>query len=161
MAEKNELIQEYIWIGIIIAMLTTFLVILGYVSEAKGFDTPSSAVTCDVRQVREGEVITPGVKEVAPGIYEVNLKARMWAWIPNSIEVVNPKKIIFRVTSEDVVHGFQIVGTPVNFMVFPGYIAEIQWEVPEDFEGTYLFVCNEYCGLGHDTMWGQLIIKRE
>ena len=149
---------EYVWIALIVIMLTSFLAILGYASIKEGFSTPQDVVTCDIRKL--DEQITPGVREVAPGVYEVNITGRMWAWEPSEIVLKNPKKVIFRVTSADVQHGFEIVGTNVNFMVFPGYIAEITWYPPEDMEGEFLIVCNEYCGLGHQNMYGKLIIER-
>ncbi len=157
-AEKQAEKLEYIWIGLIIVMLTSFLAILGYAAIAKGFTTPEDVVTCDVRKL--DEQITPGIREVAPGVYEVNITARMWAFIPNEIVLENPQKVIFRITSADVQHGFEIVGTNVNVMVFPGYIAEVTWYPPEDMEGEYLILCNEYCGLGHQDMYGKLVIVR-
>lgn len=160
MVEKKELYMEYVWIAIIIAILASFAIVMVYISEAKGYDTPSSAVTCNVRSLREGEVLQPGVKEVAPGVYEVTLIARQWQWMPNKIVLENPNKIIFKISSEDVIHGFEIAGTPVNFMIFPGYIAEIEWIPPKTLEGTFTFLCNEYCGLGHDSMYGELVIVR-
>lgn len=149
---------EYAWVALVVIMLTIFLGILGYAVIGEGYSAPEDAVTCNVKKLEEQ--ITPGVKEVAPGVYEVNIVARMWAWQPNEIVLENPKKVIFRITSADVQHGFEIVGTNVNFMVFPGYIAEITWYPPNDAEGEYLIVCNEYCGLGHQNMYGKLIIVR-
>ena len=149
---------EYAWIAIIIVMLTSFLGIVGYAVVKRGYSTPQDVVTCNVRKLTQA--ITPGVREVAPGVYEVNITARQWAWTPGEIVLRNPKKVIFRLTSADVVHGFEVVGTNVNFMVFPGYIAEVTWYPPEDAEGEYLIICNEYCGLGHHNMYGKLVIVR-
>ncbi len=149
---------EYVWIGIVVAMLAGFTLILAYASEAKGYGTPDSAVTCDVKKLEEQ--ITPGIRQLGPGIYEVNLVGAQWSWNPNRIVLENPKKIIFRITSADVLHGFEIVGTSVNVMVMPGYIAEVEWIPPEDLEGDLLIVCNEYCGLAHHQMKATLTIVR-
>jgi cytochrome c oxidase subunit 2 len=66
-----------------------------------------------------------------------------------------------RITAPDVIHGFQIAGTNVNVMVFPGYIAEITWKVPANMPpGKYLVVCNEYCGAGHQNMYTILEIRK-
>ena len=56
----------------------------------------------------------------------------------------------FRITSPDVLHGFQIVGTNVNLTVAPGYVSEATTTFREP--GEYLVVCNEHCGLGHHNM---------
>ena len=72
----------------------------------------------------------------------------------------NPKKVIFKVTSMDVQHGFEIAGTNVNFMVIPGYIATVTWTPPPNAEGVFLVVCNEYCGVGHQDMYAFIKIER-
>ena len=158
MPARSEMVLEYVWIGVIVAMLASFAGTLLYVGETMGIWTPENAVTCDVKRLEE--YIEPGVREIAPGVYEVNIIGRQWAWIPSKIVLQDPRKVIFRVTSADVIHGFEIVGTPVNVMVLPGYIAEVTWIPPRDLNGTLLIVCNEYCGIGHDRMVAELVIVR-
>jgi cytochrome c oxidase subunit 2 len=64
--------------------------------------------------------------------------------------------VTFRLTSADVIHGFQIVGTNANAMAIPGYVS--QFTVTFDEPGEYLVVCNEYCGLLHHNMTGKVIV---
>jgi len=73
------------------------------------------------------------------------------------VRVPAGRRIRFRVTSPDVLHGFQIVGTNVNVTVAPGYISEVETTFAKP--GTYLIVCNEYCGLGHHLMQGSVIVE--
>ncbi|GEM_PF-2094738 len=70
----------------------------------------------------------------------------------------NPKKITFRITSADIIHGFQIVSASINVMIFPGCFTIITWIPPEDAKGEFLIVCNEYCGT--NVMYAKLIIER-
>ena len=51
----------------------------------------------------------------------------------------------------------QILITNAATMVVPGYISEVNTSFPKP--GTYSFLCNEYCGLGHDSMWSRLIVQ--
>jgi cytochrome c oxidase subunit II len=67
--------------------------------------------------------------------------------------------VTFRVTSTDVVHGFQIVGSNANTMVIPGYVS--QFTTVFDTPGEYLIVCNEYCGTAHHVMSATLIVEGE
>ena len=92
-----------------------------------------------------------GVFEKPDGSVEVRLLGLMYGYLPAEIEVPAGVKVTFRVTSVDVVHGFQIVGTNVNTMVVPGYVSQLSstFETP----GEYLVVCNEYCGVGHHAMY--------
>ena len=67
------------------------------------------------------------------------------------------RPVTFRLTSADVIHGFEIVGTNGNTMVVPGYVS--QFTTTFRTPGEYLIVCNEYCGLMHHGMVGKVIVK--
>ena len=62
-------------------------------------------------------------------------------------------KIIIRATSADVLHGLFIQGTTVNTMLVPGFIAiaETRFSAP----GEHAVPCHEFCGVGHQGMWGR------
>lgn len=155
---SRELFTEKIWVIMIITTLVGFTLILGFLAQAFSYTGPSAV--CPVKYVELKEKIKPGVKQLSLGVYEVTVIGRQWAWTPNNITLENPRKIIFKVASEDVLHGFEIVGTNVNVMVIPGYVAVITWNPPENMEGTYIILCNEYCGIGHQSMYGTLTIVR-
>jgi cytochrome c oxidase subunit II len=81
----------------------------------------------------------------------------MFTYNPNEIHVPAGKPVTFRLTSVDVTHGFQIVGTNGNTMIVPGYVS--QFTTTFDQPGEYLIVCNEYCGTGHHLMSAKLIVE--
>jgi cytochrome c oxidase subunit 2 len=85
--------------------------------------------------------------------------AMMFAFENAEIRVPAGRPVTFRVTSTDVTHGFQIVGTNGNTMVVPGYISQFTTVFRDP--GEYLIVCNEYCGLGHHIMSAKLIVEPE
>jgi len=147
---------EKIWVGIVIAILTLFLLTLAY-SVTIGYNPPNSGALCLPADL---EKFIPGVIEREPGVYEVNILSKQYYFDPFKITLKNPKKVIFRITSTDVIHGFAIIGTNVNVMVFPGYFTIVTWEPPQNAQGEYLIICNEYCGTYHSTMYGKLIIER-
>jgi len=62
--------------------------------------------------------------------------------------------VTFYVTSRDVIHGFEVVGTNANTMVVPGEVSDITVETDEPQE--YGLLCNEYCGAGHHVMEGKV-----
>lgn len=104
-----------------------------------------------------GEFAPPGVATAADGRVTVSLRAEFYVFRPEQVRVPAGVPVTFRVTSPDVLHGFQIVGTNVNLTVAPGYVSEATttFETP----GEYLVVCNEYCGLGHHLMQGTVIVE--
>lgn len=149
--------KEMIWILIVIAILATFSTSL-VLALSYNYNVPKDyeLIACP------GGIpsFQKGIKEVEPGVYEVNILASKWFFDPYKIVLKNPKVIKFVITSADLTHGFLIVGTNVNAMVLPGYQTVITWHVPQDFSGEFLIICNEYCGTGHSTMYGILVIER-
>lgn len=157
MGLRGEAVYEYTWLGLMAIVLLAFFAALSYYSFLRGIDPVSHAEPL-VEAV--AEELRPGVVEVEPGVYEVTIEARQFAFIPSRIELRDPEVVRFKVYSADVIHGFQIVGTNVNAMVMPGYVASFTWEPPEELEGRLLIICNEYCGVGHHLMMGELVIVR-
>lgn len=103
-----------------------------------------------------GEFSVPGVSRTDQGV-RVSMRAEMYTFLPALVRVPAGVPITFRVTSPDVLHGFQIVGTNVNLTVAPGYVS--QATTTFDTPGKYLVVCNEYCGLAHHAMHGTVVVE--
>ena len=97
------------------------------------------------------------VKKIDDGLYEIYLVAGMWTFDPEEIEIPSGSTVDFYLTSKDVVHGFHINEKGVNMMAIPGTINKITTKFEE--AGTYRFVCNEFCGKGHQNMMGRIIVK--
>ena len=64
-----------------------------------------------------------------------------------------PIKLIM--TSEDVIHSFWVPEFRVKMDVLPGRYTSMWFEV--DRVGTYRIFCNEYCGVEHSLMSGNVI----
>jgi cytochrome c oxidase subunit 2 len=62
-------------------------------------------------------------------------------------------------SAADVLHGFALVGGGINYnlQLVPEHAFGVEL-LPEE-PGTYLVVCNEYCGLGHQNMKGRIIVE--
>ena len=94
--------------------------------------------------------------------YDAYVVAKQFAFNPGTVdplEVPEGSTVTFYITSEDVVHGFELAGTNVNTMAIPGQIAEFTVEFDE--QGTYGIVCHEYCGAQHHNMAGQVAVVNE
>ncbi|MEB3778915.1 MAG: hypothetical protein GSR85_01590 [Desulfurococcales archaeon] len=156
--ERQEIVYEYIWIVMVIAIVTGFAASIAYYGFALDLNPVCNATPIDVGAAKTE--FKAGVENLGGGVYKVRILAGQFFWIPNKIVLENPKRVEFEITSQDVVHGFHVVGTSVNVMVIPGYVAQFTWYPPNDAEGTYLIVCTEYCGVGHDLMKATLEIKR-
>ncbi len=119
---------------------------------------PSHVETIDPAQVfTDARFAERGVTTNADGSVVVTAVALMYSFLPNEIRVPPGTPVTFRLTSPDVIHGFQIAGTNGNTMIVPGYVS--QFTTVFDTPGEYLIVCNEYCGLGHHGMYATLIVE--
>ena len=118
---------------------------------------PSHLETIDPASVfTDPRFATPGVTINPDGSATVVGIAQMFVFMPQEIRVPAGRPVTFRMTSTDVIHGFQVVATNGNAMVVPGYVTEFT----TTFEpGSYLIACNEFCGLGHHVMQARLIAE--
>ena len=151
-------LYEKIWMYAAAGIIVVFLAAMGYTTVGRAMQPPSHVETIDPASVRTDEEFgSPGVTLHEDGTATVVIQAFMFAFLPLEIRVPRGRDITFRMTSPDVIHGFQIVQTNGNTMVVPGYVS--QFTTRFDRAGEYLIVCNEYCGVGHHVMSATLIVE--
>ncbi|WP_226581888.1 cytochrome c oxidase subunit II [Halobacillus litoralis] len=142
---------EKIWLVFGIAALVLFLSVVGVSAFHQGHTPSGGHMRVDPEKVRETAPFNQtGLRQKEDGTYEVVMIAQAFGYDPGKIQVPAGEQVTFTATSEDVVHSFSIVGTNVNMMVVPGQVNHKAHTFDEP--GTYLVVCNEYCGSGHHFM---------
>lgn len=150
-AERNWML-----VGLVVLLLFAGAVAIGALGT--GFELPGMQMRVDPRTVAsEGEFANPGLREIAPGVYEAYLVSRQFAFEPREISVPMGSTVTFYVTSVDVQHGLKIQDTNVNLQVVPGYVSTLTATFDEP--GVYPFICSEFCGLGHAGMFGQVLVE--
>ncbi len=149
---------ERIWIGAGIVMLAFFLAVVATSAVVDGFVPPSRVQTIDPTKVAQTPPFDrPGLRKVGELTYEAYYVAQIFSFTPATITVPAGSRITFYVTSSDVEHGFSIPETGVNTMVTPGWVSSVAHTFNR--AGTYLLVCNEYCGSSHALMAAKVIVK--
>lgn len=151
---------ERIWLTIGISLLVVFLAVLGIGAFAMGLEPPSShgRGALDPTTVDQTAPFDkPGLKKIGDNEYEAYMLAFAFGYAPDRMEVPKGAKVHFYLTSKDVVHGFAIPRTNVNVMVVPGEINHVVYTF--DQPGEYLVICNEYCGVAHEAMKTEIIVK--
>ena len=153
--------RNYIFITILLIILfATALMVSAF---AYGIQVPTP-----YERVDPNTVATPGaspwgaplderVRELAPNKYEAYILAQTWAFLPNQITIPRGSTLTMYVTSKDVQHGFIIAETNINMMVIPGQVSTLTATFDEP--GEYTIVCNEYCGVGHQAMFGRIVVE--
>ena len=151
-------VYERLWMWLSAVLIAAFLGAIVYAAGSHAVHPPSHLETIDPLKVRtDTEFAEPGVFTRADGSVDAVIISQMFTFEPNPMRLPAGVPIRFRLTSPDVLHGFQVVGTNANVMVVPGYVSEFTLTFEEP--GEYLVVCNEYCGLSHHLMQGRLIVE--
>jgi cytochrome c oxidase subunit 2 len=97
---------------------------------------------------------TLGSTVESDGSVTVRLIGQQYSFTPSCMVVPSETPITFRGTSADAVHGFLIEGTNINTMLVPGYVSVMYARFSEP--GEHLMPCHEFCGVGHQGMWGRV-----
>lgn len=156
----NVELYERIWMWAAAALLLVFLGTIFLTAGMDAVQPPSHVETIDPTNLAaHPEFSNPGVTTRPDGSVVVTVVAQMFSFGPDPIEVPANRPVTFRVTSADVIHGFQFVGTNANVMVIPGYVNQFTFTFKKP--GQYTISCNEYCGLLHHAMVGTLIVKEK
>lgn len=95
-----------------------------------------------------------GTAVAADGSVTVRAVGQQYSFTPQCILVPTGTTVNIRATSADVVHGFLIEGSNVNTMLVPGYVSTISTRF--DRPGDRTMPCHEFCGVGHEGMWGRI-----
>lgn len=152
---------EKFWLAASMVLIVGFILTITYGSVGLGIAMiDDSSPTVDPDNLGEHPGFSdPGVEQVGESEYEVHVVAVQFAYFPGEIEVPEDSTVTFRLTSEDVIHSFSVVGTNANTMVIPGEVASLTVETEEP--GEYGILCSEYCGAGHHDMEGKLVVVPE
>ena len=86
---------------------------------------------------------------------DLYLTAMSFQWTP-ILQLEQGKEYILHLSSLDVNHGFSLYPINVNFQVVPGY--DYGLRVTPTAAGDFRIICNEFCGIGHHTMVGRVIV---
>lgn len=149
---------ERIWMTFGVAILVVFAAVITTTAVVDGLVPPSRVQSIDPTRVAQTPPFDhPGLRKIAEGAYEAYYVARIFSFEPAEITVPPGSRVTFYVTSSDVEHGFSIPETGVNTMVTPGWVSSVSHTFKN--AGTYLLVCNEYCGAGHSTMAAKVTVR--
>jgi cytochrome c oxidase subunit 2 len=87
----------------------------------------------------------------------IELVARRFSFSPGEIVVKGAGPLTLAITSIDFVHGFNVPDLGVRSDLMPGRVTKVRL-VPTK-AGIYDFLCDNFCGDGHEGMAGRLIVQ--
>jgi len=100
-------------------------------------------------------LVRAGSAQSAPRV--VKMVARRFVYEPNEIELKVGERVIIEIQSLDFVHGMNIPDLDQRLDLVPGRInrLELQPQAPGEIE----FLCDNFCGEGHETMSGRFVVR--
>ncbi len=112
-----------------------------------------------------GYVVFRDIRAERPGTAEIGVTARQFLYefrYPDGRTAINevrvpvgrPVRVVM--TSADVIHGFYLPDFRVKQDVVPGQYTTL--EIAPEKAGRYVIFCTQYCGTGHSTMQGALVV---
>lgn len=159
MEQHEHIIERYerAWILFGLAMITVFIILIGYMMLTMGNTNPVSAARIDATKVRtEGDFANPRVEQVG-NEYVAYVQAFSFGYLPMEMKFKAGQKVTFYITSPDVQHGFKVENTNINVQVIPGEVAKVSYTFKKP--GEYNLICNEYCGIGHANMVSKIVVE--
>lgn len=156
-SESVSVAAERRWAYVVLAIIALLVLLMVVTGLHWAAMPPSRVETVDVRTVHlQGEFVESnlGTTLGADGKVTVRLIAQQYSFIPQCIVVPAEMPVTFRGTATDAIHGFVVGRTNANTMLVPGFVATFTTSFPR--AGEQLMPCHEYCGTGHEAMWGRV-----
>jgi cytochrome c oxidase subunit 2 len=145
------------WATLSIAIVGLLVGMAGFIGIHQATMPQGHVETADPKTLHlSGEFIESNLGSAleADGSVTVRAIGQQYSFTPQCVVVPQDTPVNFRATSADVVHGFLIEGTNINAMLVPGYVSVL----PVRFKarGEHVMPCQEFCGIGHQGMWGKV-----
>jgi cytochrome c oxidase subunit 2 len=100
---------------------------------------------------------TIGLRAAEPKERVIKIVARRFTYTPDKLTLKKGVPVMLELTTADVLMGFNAPDFQTRADIIPGKVARVRL-VP-DKTGTFTFLCDIFCGSGHETMSGTIIVS--
>jgi cytochrome c oxidase subunit 2 len=100
--------------------------------------------------------VAAGVSSKSPEVQTVKVVAKRFDFTPEEIKVKKGVPVDIELTTADRVHGFYVPKLGLRAEIMPGQTAHLRFT--PDTAGTFLFQCDIFCGEGHESMDGKIVV---
>ena len=97
-----------------------------------------------------------GLRVAAQQPRVIPVVARKFVFLPNEIRVKKGETVTLELSAPEVVMGMNIPEFKVRADIIPGTVSKLTFT--PDKAGTFPFLCDIFCGDGHEGMSGTLIV---
>ena len=86
----------------------------------------------------------------------IKVVAKRFDYTPNVLRLKKGVPVVIELTTQDVVMGFSAPDFGVRADILPEKVARVR--IVPDKAGTFTFVCDIFCGVGHEQMDGTIVV---
>jgi cytochrome c oxidase subunit 2 len=86
----------------------------------------------------------------------IKVVASRFKYSPGNLKIKKGQPVVFELTTADVPMGFNLPDFNVRGDIMPGKVTRLR--VVPDKTGTFVFLCDLFCGSGHEEMNGKLMV---
>jgi cytochrome c oxidase subunit 2 len=105
---------------------------------------------------RLGAQSAPDSGAASAGAREIPIEARRFFYSPNRIALKAQQPVVLVFTAIDFMHGFNVPDLHLRHDLLPGRAVRVPLRF--DKAGEYDFLCDNFCGEGHEVMNGKFIV---
>jgi len=87
----------------------------------------------------------------------IEIEARRFRYTPNEIVVKRGEAVTLAFRSLDFIHGFNLPDFAIRADLVPGRVTRVRLQPMQP--GRFTFLCDNFCGEGHEDMNGTLIVE--
>ena len=87
----------------------------------------------------------------------IEIVAQRFRYTPNEIVLQKGKPARLEFRALDFTHGFTIPDLGIRADLLPGQVTQVR--LTPDKAGVFDFLCDNFCGAGHEQMNGKIIVK--
>ena len=116
------------------------------------------------RRLLQGVVAAAGAMLLRAGVAQdaaeprvIELTAQRFTYIPNEIALKVGERVVIAIRSIDFVHGMNLPDLHMRLDLVPGRITKL--ELQPKTPGMIDFVCDNFCGDGHEEMHGRFVVS--
>jgi cytochrome c oxidase subunit 2 len=102
-------------------------------------------------------LVRTGVAQTAAEPRVIEMTAHRFAYEPNEIALRAGERVVIAIRSLDFVHGMNIPDLGMRLDLVPGRVTRL--ELQPKAPGTIDFVCDNFCGDGHEQMHGRFVVS--
>jgi cytochrome c oxidase subunit II len=87
----------------------------------------------------------------------VQIQARKFAYIPNQLVLKKGRPALLEFSAVDFTHGFNLPDFKLRADLIQGQVTRVR--LLPDRAGTFVFLCDNFCGAGHEEMNGKILVE--